>query len=349
MREGETYDCPAAICIPIRDEERRLPALMARLATIQKLTPNLLIALTFDGCRDAGWEVVQPFLAPSKIHAQQIVRSEVPNAGRARVAAMSFGRDLLHQHFAGKSPGEFYLLSTDADTIPNQDWVRSARSNLATVDVVAGLTRLDNTRSCPHRQRLEAYLERLHTIRRQTDSIDYDPAPSHPYVGGANLGVRLSTYTAIGGVRPIACGEDSDFVRRARRSGYRVRHARDMQVVTSSRLVGRASEGLASALVEAETRPLEVEHPLDAIHHYCGQAVLRRMYDQPSREYDLSAEISARWSLSPAAILQELEEAPSADAFVTRVSEGKARSRIVRLETAEAILDSCDSSFVEAA
>lgn len=122
-----------------------------------------------------------------------------------------------------------------------------------------------------------------------------------------------------------------------------------MQVVTSSRLVGRASEGLASALVEAETRPLEVEHPLDAIDHYRGQAVLRRMYDQPSCECDLSAEISARWSLSPAAILQEREKALSADAFVTRVSEGKARSRIVRLETAEAVLGSCDSIFVEAA
>jgi hypothetical protein len=64
-----------------------------------------------------------------------------------------------------------------------------------------------------------------------------------------------------------------------------------MQVITSSRLTGRAPKGLAAALVEAETKPIEVEHPFDAIYHYQGQAVLRRLFDHPSSTPDMLMEI----------------------------------------------------------
>ena len=70
----------------------------------------------------------------------------------------------------------------------------------------------------------------------------------HSGTAGASLGVRISAYNAIGGFSDRATGEDRDLVRRLKEAGYGVRHAGDVTVGASCRLVGRASGGMAAAL-----------------------------------------------------------------------------------------------------
>lgn len=345
----EPFRYPTVICIPVRDEAQRLVALFDRLLTIQDHSNNLLVAFTFDGCTDSGWDLVQPLLNNTEIYAQKIYRSDTPNAGRARREAMRFGQALLLKRLAHEPLNLSVMLSTDADTIPSRDWVHAARMNLSHVDVVAGYTRLDETSSCPRRLKLEAYLERLHAIKRTVDPIDYDPVPSHPFVGGANLGMRLSTYNELGGIRPIPTGEDRDFVHRARVAGYRVRHARDMRVITSSRLVGRTQAGLAEALAETETQEVNVEHPLDAIEHYRLQAQLRGIFDGSHSSPQSLAKIAKQLKMPIEEIETELANAPSADAFVTKISDGKANARTVSLATASTMLDAVENATRQAA
>ncbi|MEE4207820.1 MAG: glycosyltransferase family 2 protein [Parvularcula sp.] len=326
-----------------------MASLIARLQAIQAESENLHVALTFDGCDDGGWDIVQSSLALPDFHAQKIDRSDIPNAGRARRAAMSFGKDILRQRYGSTQLDSFLLLSTDADTLPDPDWVRSARQHLDDVEIVAGYTRLDNADHCPQRKRLEAYLERLHTERREIDPITYDPAPSHPFVGGANLGVRLSAYEAIGGVRPLANGEDRDFVKRGRLAGFKVRHARDMKVTTSARQVGRATSGLAAAICETEAGPIQVEHPFDAVAHYRSQARLRQLFQKRDVDQAVIADLAIKLGISAQAFCQELKDAPSADAFVTRVSDGTSNARVVALSMAGTLLDSLASAGREVA
>ena len=340
MIEDRNMHFPTAICVPVRDEERRLASLIARLRLIQSKSENLHVALTFDGCNDGGWAMIQSSLAHPSFHAQKIERSYAPNAGRARRAAMSFGKKMLLQRYGSTQFDSFILLSTDADTLPDEHWVRSARQHLGEVEIVAGYTRLDSTDRCPQRKKLEAYLERLHTVRREIDPIAHDPSPSHPFLGGANLGVRLPAYEAIGGVRPLANGEDRDFAKRGRLAGFKVRHTRDMMVTTSARKVGRATSGLAAAICKNEAGPIQVEHPFDAIAHYRLQARLRQLFQKRDVDRAVIADLSIELGVSVHMLGQELKNAPSADAFVTRVSDGTSNARVVSLGTAETLLDS---------
>ncbi len=75
-----------------------------------------------------------------------------------------------------------------------------------------------------------------------------------PPVHGANLGVRLDAYLAVGGFPVVACGEDQMLVDRLTAEGYRVLASSDEPVHTSARRTARAGGGFSSHL-----RALELE------------------------------------------------------------------------------------------
>ena len=71
----------------------------------------------------------------------------------------------------------------------------------------------------------------------------------HPYVHGANLGIRASTYLALGGWPPISTGEDVALARLAQaRVGTTVVATAAIPVITSPRRTGRAPAGFSSYL-----------------------------------------------------------------------------------------------------
>jgi hypothetical protein len=138
---------------------------------------------------------------------------------------------------AGYEPSETLLLSTDADTTVAPGWAL-AHLHLAEQGwhAIAGVAELDEPLPPPTALRYAAERGRAHGPH------------GHGNVYGANLGVRADAYAAVGGFTPLATGEDHDLWRRLDAAGFRCVHATEAVATTSSRLAGRARDGLAALL-----------------------------------------------------------------------------------------------------
>ncbi|MGB3245904.1 MAG: hypothetical protein WBB25_15335, partial [Sulfitobacter sp.] len=75
-----------------------------------------------------------------------------------------------------------------------------------------------------------------------------DILDTHGEAAGASLGFRKEAYLAVGGFDSVKCGEDRQIIRASRASGRAVRHAEDVSVHASCRLIGRAVGGMSDAL-----------------------------------------------------------------------------------------------------
>ncbi|HET7312781.1 glycosyltransferase [Salinisphaera sp.] len=324
---------PLVICIPVRDETRRLPALIQALAEQRDGAP-FGVCLLFDGpqpdCRDRAIE--QARAARLTLYHDSIARQKRSNAGRARRAAMALGLATLGDAADG------LILTTDADCRPAPDWVAANRAALAEVDIVAGHIRREPLPAHRRRDRLERYLERLYTLERTLDPITYEPPPGHPSIGGASLGFRASVYRALGGFATLAAGEDTDLVQTARRLGFWVRRDHQVRVETSSRLFGRARGGLADELRRSKYAPSaseRVERPAEVAARYEACAAARRAFTGDSRAYGFLAD---RCAVGIRELHALVHESPSADAFALLIESRWPAARRIDLVTAEAEL-----------
>jgi Glycosyltransferase like family 2 len=251
-----------AIAVPARNEADWIGACLAGLAVASGLACGAdpaIVVLVNNACDDTaerardfarhwrGQVMVRPvILAPEKSHA-----------GWARRLALDAAADLLCD------PGDL-ILSTDADTVVASDWILRTLAHFdAGWGAVAGLARLN-----PAELRLlpPAHRRRLAQIRRYGQAIDYlkaqqdlsEPWPRHFYEGGASMALTLGVYRAIGGAPTPAVGEDKALFDAIRQVGGKVRHATDVRVRTSARLIGRAPGG-ASDILALWGRQTDVE------------------------------------------------------------------------------------------
>jgi hypothetical protein len=123
------------------------------------------------------------------------------------------------------------------------------------VDAVAGAVALDPgdeaalTLQLRERGRREAaYAAILVEIDCLLDPIPHDPWPRHGTASGASFAVSLEAYRSIGGLPAIPLGEDRALARSLEAGGWRLRHGPNVHVVTSGRLIGRASGGAADTI-----------------------------------------------------------------------------------------------------
>jgi hypothetical protein len=320
----------AFVGIPVRDEAERLPRLLDALAG-QKVGDGRTLTVCFllDGCRDGSEAFLREQMAslPFDMHIKRLPLAE-PNAGRARRAAMQFCLNLMGREEAA-------LLTTDADSVPEVDWVEASCRALGEVDVVAGhIERSIRLMGC-WRTRLEDYLMALHEMRRTIDPIAYDPAPGHPSTGGASLGFRSDVYRALGGFPEFVRGEDTALVAKARRSGYRVRHDRAVKVITSNRTAGRVPGGLADELRQqlAAGPPPLVGDPAVLMKHYRLQAALRQAWEGGPRAL---ASAANRYGWCEAYFREVAAVARTSDAFVETVApdDGRAKADVLPLPAA---------------
>ena len=126
-------------------------------------------------------------------------------------------------------PSATWLLSTDADSRVDPDWVERHLALADTgVDAVAGGVRPDGP------------------------VITWVDDPGGLYA--ANLGLRAAPFLWVGGFPAVSSGEDGGVVRRFREAGRRVVVEPRLTVATSARLQGRAEGGLADLLRERQGR-----------------------------------------------------------------------------------------------
>lgn len=320
-----------AICVPARNEEADLPALFAALDGIEPHgADRVTVCLLLDDCTDGSAALATAYHARSHHRVFIDHAASSTNAGEARHRAMTMGLAQL------QNP-DGLLLTTDADSAPAPDWLRTMTHALTLADVVSGRIVRRGDRPSHLQDRIEAYYDALFALRRQLDPVPWEATTTHHFSGGANLGIRADAYRRIGGFLPLASGEDAQMLDDAARAGLRVRRDAASVVHTSDRRKGRAVAGLALALRhmdDAEAGAIEVTHPADAVWQYRMHAAARSAYLGDRLDH-----VAEALGLTPDHVIGVARDCPNEEAFAMRivpVAPGGMRS--VALPVAEAEL-----------
>jgi hypothetical protein len=251
----------AVVAIPAKNEADRISACLAALA-IQRdhhggpIAAGTFEILVFVNNSDDATAAIARRMASVSPHPIIVVEGTLgpdrSTAGWARKTAMDLAADRLAEVDATPA----FILTTDADSSVSPTWIAATLAAFADgADCVAGY--ID---AHPHeivalgsafltRSRLEdRYISQVNEIMALCDPISHDPWPNHRVSSGASLAVSLGAYRAIGGLPPVALGEDIALTRTLEQAGYRVRHALDVCVMTSCRFDGRAKGGAADTM-----------------------------------------------------------------------------------------------------
>ncbi|WP_348787687.1 glycosyltransferase [Leifsonia sp. NPDC080035] len=215
------------IAVPARDEELTLGACVRSLARARALVdvPSTVVVV-LDSCTDDSAGVLRRF--PDVL----VLEREHGNVGRSRADAVAAG--LAAIRIPEVRQEEIWLAFTDADGTVPPGWLREHLTAERAADAYVGA--------------VVPRLADLDASRRHAWHRSHGPGATVGHVHGANLGVRASAYTAVGGFPPLPVGEDVELVARLRADGFRVVADDAEPVRTSSRLIGRAPDGYARYL-----------------------------------------------------------------------------------------------------
>ncbi len=251
------------VAVPVKNEVERIGLCLDSLASQEEVEPADMAVVLMLNNTDDGTAALVRELAPHATFAIHLCQVELDpahaNAGWARRLAMDTAADLA-------APGAL-LLTTDADTLVNGDWVAANKREIDKgVDAVAGYVMADPMElmqldaALLDRGRLEWQYQQLAAeLVARVDREAHDPWPRHNQNCGASAAITLDAYRRIGGLPPKPVGEDRALFEKVREVDGRVRHSLDVQVVTSARADGRASGGLADE-IRLRTDP---DHPCD--------------------------------------------------------------------------------------
>ena len=173
----------------------------------------------------------------------------IANAGTARREAMAYAAQNAQQ--------DALLFTTDADGEVAKDWIYRTLEAFTQyhVEAVFGRTLLLPSEYAQIPLRLhederaeQAYGALLDQITLLLDPQPHDPWPRHIEHSGASIAVTHQAWRQAGGIPDVASGEDRLFYKALKQNGIRVRHAPDVIVYVSARLLGRAQGGMAETL-----------------------------------------------------------------------------------------------------
>ena len=243
---------PAIVAVPARNEVERLPKTLTALDAQENIDLAATgVVLLLNNCTDGTLEAVRAMDAALHMPVWAVEIDLAPpfaNAGWARRAAMEYAAGLV-------APGGV-ILTTDADTIPDPDWIAQMLAAFADgADAVAGYVTADwdELSKLPpavlERGAIEWEYQNLAVEAESlADPRPHDAWPRHNQNCGANAAITLECYRAIGGLPPEPVGEDRAMFNEVRLRDGQIRHSLRAHVVTSARTEGRAFGGMADAL-----------------------------------------------------------------------------------------------------
>ena len=240
------------VAVPVKNEVDRIGGCLTALADQEGLKPGeLLVILLLNNCTDGTAEAVRE-LAPALPFALELRHVDLPcgfdNAGWSRKLAMDAASERIR-------PGGL-ILTTDADTLVEQDWVEANRREIASgVDAVAGYVMADPVELMElppvilERGALEwDYQQLAAELEARADPMPHDPWPRHNQNCGASAAITAQAYRKIGGLPPLRVGEDRALFEALAIHDLKARHSLEVHVVTSARMEGRALGGLSDAI-----------------------------------------------------------------------------------------------------
>lgn len=219
------------VVVPAHDEEALLPRCLAALERAAAVAvahrPGLVVRTTVvaDRCRDRTAELAQG--RPGT----DVLVVDAGSVGAARRA----GAEHVARHRGSSDPTRVWLASTDADTVVPPHWL-TAQLLLAEMgaQMVVGAV-------SPAAEDIEARVRQAWWDRHRVEE-------GHPHVHGANLGLLLHAYLAVGGFPAVPLHEDGLLVEAVKRAGFRWCATACTRVVTSGRLQARVRGGFAGYL-----------------------------------------------------------------------------------------------------
>jgi hypothetical protein len=314
------------VAVPAKNEEEKLPHLLAALARqtwCRAQTEPLIVVVVLNNCTDLTRDAA--FRAASNMPTLQLelIEVELPpeaaHVGTARHLAMTRALEVCSAR-----PG--VLLSTDADAIPDDNWVEANLSAIAAgADAVGGLLygnkQEEGRLGIGFQVRAASVAEYGSLSDRLASLIDplpHDPWPRHRDHTGASLAVRADFYRAVGGLPPLPRREDLALVSKILAANGKLVHPLDVRVEVSARLIGRAQGGMADCLrtwlrEEAEGLPLLVEDPVRLRERLLRRSAIRKLPDMPSFE-----RVAAARRLDVVETMDDSAEPLSAGALVER-------------------------------
>ena len=284
------------VAVPVRDEEERIGLCLDSLARQEEVDfAEMAVVLLLNNTTDGTADQVRALAphAPYVTYLHQVTLAPgQANAGWARRLAMDAA--------LGLAAADGLLLTTDADTLANDDWVASNRREVAAgADAVAGYVMADPLElmqldpAVLDRGRLEWQYQQLAAeLVARVDREPHDPWPRHNQNCGASAAITAAAYRQIGGLPPKPVGEDRALFEEVRRHDGRVRHSLEVQVVTSARTDGRATGGLADE-IRLRTDP---DHPCDEALELATATLRRALWRCEMRQgWSCGRLDAARW------------------------------------------------------
>jgi Glycosyl transferase family 2 len=249
------------VVVPVRNEESELPRLIRALASQVgwdglPLDPDgFEIIILLNNCVDRSAAVLRDLrpLELPKLHVAEItLKASEAHVGRARQILF----DTAYDRFRSIGRFDGLILTTDADTRPEPDWIRQTCAEFTeNVSGVGGRILLEPEERAalpPGVQWLflldVAYRRALEEMRSLYAPEPEDPFPHHHQHYGASLAVTAAAYAKAGGMPLTRSSEDAALYQAVVASGGRFRHSYRVRVRTSARVLGRAEGGLAFAL-----------------------------------------------------------------------------------------------------
>ncbi|WP_252349909.1 glycosyltransferase [Gluconobacter cerinus] len=262
------------VAIPVCNEEEYIVPCLLALAR-QDTQPDKVV-LWINNTTDQTHERVASLknTLPFELEIVRVVYDTgLASAGLARRDAMA--------HAAQYASSDALLVTTDADSEAAKDWL-SRTLNAFThypVEAVFGRALLlpEEARKIPFNlhedERAEqAYGALLDQITLLLCPESHDPWPRHTEHSGASIAVTYQAWSKVGGMPAVPTSEDRAFYQVLRENGIRVRHAPDVKVYVSARLIGRAQGGMAETLA----RRLQVQDEyIDDIFEPVSRRLLR--------------------------------------------------------------------------
>ncbi|EKU39426.1 MULTISPECIES: glycosyltransferase [Acinetobacter] len=204
------------IVIPAHNEEYYLSACLQSIqVAIDKISGyEVEVIVVLDSCTD---------------QSRLIVQSHQINWIECNYACVGQARDLGIRHLIER--GVTWIACTDADTIVSPDWLRYQIQHQPT-DVICGTVMLDD-------------LSHLSMDKQQKYLAHYQDQMDHAHIHGANLSFSAEVYLLVGGFDPISCHEDVSLIKKFIKHCCNITWSNLVRVTTSSRLNGRAPQGLS--------------------------------------------------------------------------------------------------------
>jgi hypothetical protein len=248
----------ACVVVPARDEQDLIASSLLALAGQTGIEPHEYeVLLVLDRCTDATADRAREVADAHPLLRLYLLDGPGLGSGHARRAGMEAACERL----TGLGRPEGLIASTDADTVVAHDWisaqldatVRGARAIGGRIELGPGS--------------LPQAVVRWHSERGRSrhQKLLADPAQlgatEHWQFSGASLALTAETYARVGGLEPRATLEDEGLEQVLRKERIPIERLLSVRATTSSRLDGRASQGLAHDLTAACSRLEDARRP----------------------------------------------------------------------------------------